>query len=66
VIELVDCYRRKQRPPASGESVRHTLEVVTALYKSMLTGARVKLPITVDDPFYKSMNGGMGLGANSS
>ena len=62
MVELVDCYRRNARPPSSGPSVRHTLEVVAGMYKSMLTGERVRLPIANDDPFHHSMNGGMLLG----
>jgi len=35
-----------------GVSGRNTLELITAIYKSASTGARVKLPLTKDDPFY--------------
>jgi predicted dehydrogenase len=39
-------------PLITGRDGRNTLEVITAIYKAGATGARVKLPIARDDPFY--------------
>ncbi len=58
IADFVRSFARKERPAASGPSLRRTLEVVTALYKSALTGERVRLPIGKDDRFYQAMHGG--------
>lgn len=49
---------RNERPPVSGPDVRGTLEFLTALYKSGMTGQAVlRGSITSDDPFYYRMCG---------
>ncbi len=51
---------RGERPPASGDDVRRTMEFLTALYKSALTGQTVtRGSITPGDPFYYAMNGNL-------
>jgi len=57
---LLDAMERGERPPLSGRQGRETLELVTALYRSALTG----LPVTrdqlgPDDPFYHHLHGDM-------
>jgi UDP-N-acetyl-2-amino-2-deoxyglucuronate dehydrogenase len=34
-----------------GQQGRGTLEIITAIYKAAITGARVRLPLDDDDPF---------------
>ncbi len=47
------------RPLLSGPEARHTLELLTALYKSAFTGAPVaRGSIKPDDPYYRAIHGG--------
>jgi predicted dehydrogenase len=56
---LLDAVQAGVRPPASGESARSTLELITALYQSALTGKPVRRPeLTPENPFYHAMHGG--------
>jgi predicted dehydrogenase len=49
------------RPLTSGPEARRTLEFLTALYKSALTGQPVvRGSIRAGDPFYSSLHGGLG------
>ncbi|HJP80472.1 MAG TPA: Gfo/Idh/MocA family oxidoreductase [Pseudonocardiaceae bacterium] len=55
---LLDAMERGERPPASGEAGRATLELVTALYRSAFTGAPVRRgEIGPHDPFYHHLHG---------
>ena len=48
------------RPLTSGPEARRTLEFLTALYKSALTGQPVvRGSIRAGDPFYSSLHGGL-------
>ncbi|WP_165986619.1 Gfo/Idh/MocA family protein [Streptomyces sp. YIM 98790] len=59
---LLDAHQRGERPPVSGNEARRTLELVTALYASALTGQPVRrTDLTPDHPFYARMNGGLSL-----
>lgn len=52
--------REGRRPDAGGQDARRTLELITALYKSALTGETVRAgEIGPGDPFYTSMHGGL-------
>jgi predicted dehydrogenase len=58
VAQLLDAKRKHERPAASGEGARRTLEFIAGLYKSALTGQTVKRgSIRPGDPFYETMNG---------
>lgn len=49
---------RNERPPVSGPDVRPTIEFLTSLYKSAITGQPVlRGSITSNDPFYHALNG---------
>ncbi|MDQ0646527.1 putative dehydrogenase [Microbacterium natoriense] len=49
-----------RRPQASGDDGRKALELVTALYKSALTGQIIRRGSIGDgDPFYAALNGGI-------
>lgn len=55
---LLDDYERRARPETSGPGGRETLELITALYKSALTGAPVhREALGPDDPFYHRLHG---------
>lgn len=56
---LLSDLRAGRRPEASGSSARAALELVTAFYKSALTGSPVSRGEIVEgDPFYRALNGG--------
>jgi predicted dehydrogenase len=56
--EIIDCMKRNERPPVSGDEARRILEFITSLYKSAQTGQPVhRGNITPGDPFYYAMNG---------
>ena len=56
--ELLDSLERRERPRASGADGRRTLEFVTGMYRSAITGRPVlRAELTTDDPFYSSMAG---------
>jgi len=58
VESMLDSLERGERPAASGEEARRTLEFITALYKSAATGERVTPgSIGPDDPFYNHVGG---------
>lgn len=64
---LVADLRAGRRPEASGEDGRRALELVTALYKSALTGETVaRGSIRPGDPFYSALNGGIGIRAEQA
>ncbi len=58
LAELLDCMDRGERPFVSGSEARRVVEFTASLYKSAFTGQLVhRGSITLDDPFYHSMNG---------
>jgi predicted dehydrogenase len=55
---LLDCYERGERPETSGPGGRLTLELITGLYRSALTGLPVRRDdLCPDDPFYHRLHG---------
>lgn len=55
---LLDDYERGARPGTSGPGVRPTLELITGLYRSALTGTPVRRDeLGADDPFYHRLHG---------
>jgi predicted dehydrogenase len=55
---LLDSVARNERPLVSGAEVRRTIEFLTALYKSAITGQPVRRgSIQKGDPFYESLHG---------
>jgi len=56
---VVDCMERGDRPLTSGHGARSTLEVITAIYRSGITGApTVPGDLWPGDPFYTQLHGG--------
>jgi predicted dehydrogenase len=59
ITRLLDDMEAGRRPDTSGAGVRGTLEFVSAIYKSAVTGRPVSAgSIQKGDPFYQSFNGG--------
>lgn len=55
---LLDALAAGDRPRNSGDDARRTLEFVTGLYQSAITGRAVRRDeVTPDSPFYSSLNG---------
>lgn len=55
---LIRSMRRDETPAADTRDVRRTIEFLTALYKSAMTGETVRHgTITDDDPFYHALHG---------
>jgi predicted dehydrogenase len=56
---FLDAMDRGERPPASGHDGRRSLELVTGLYRSAITGLPVRRTELVEgDPFYTHLDGG--------
>jgi len=56
--QLLDSFDRHVRPLSSTPDVRPTLEFLTAIYKSAVTGQKVQQgSIVVGDPFYDHVGG---------
>ncbi len=45
----------KRKPLVTVDECRRSMEIITGIYKSAMTGARVEFPITPDDPFYNKI-----------
>jgi predicted dehydrogenase len=45
----------KRRPLVSVDECRRSMQLITGIYKSAMTGARVSFPIAADDPFYNQI-----------
>ena len=44
-----------RRPLVTVDECRRSMQLITGMYKSAMTGARVEFPIARDDPFYSSI-----------
>ncbi|HEX5479967.1 MAG TPA: Gfo/Idh/MocA family oxidoreductase [Dehalococcoidia bacterium] len=55
-VSMVNDFLRaiiEKRPPlVTADECRRSMQLITGMYKSAMTGARVALPIAPDDPFY--------------
>jgi predicted dehydrogenase len=56
---LIDAFRRGERPPASGDDGRRSLEFIAGMYKAAIEGRPVRREeLTADDRYYGAMHGG--------
>ncbi len=61
IRDFITHLERGESAPVSITEARRSLEIVTGIYKSGLTGSPVELPIAASDPFYSQLNGGHAL-----
>ncbi len=52
LTDFIDSIEHKRPPLVSTEECRRSMQLITGIYKSAMTGARVTFPIAADDPFY--------------
>ena len=45
----------RRRPAVTIDECRRSMQIITGMYKSAMTGERVTFPITPDDPFYSQI-----------
>lgn len=58
IAALLDCMKQNERPLTSGPEARRTIEFLTAMYKSAVTGQAVACgSIVPGDPFYDRIYG---------
>lgn len=50
--DFLDAIDGKRPPLVPPEECRRSMELITGMYKSAMTGQRVQFPIAADDPFY--------------
>jgi predicted dehydrogenase len=56
---LVDAFEAGMRPQAGGADGRRVMELITGMYRSAVTGERVRrADLTADDPFSSALDGG--------
>lgn len=66
LASLVGSIERGERPRASGADGRRSLELITGMYRSALTGRTVlRSELTPDDPFVAALHGGDPAGASA-
>lgn len=59
IAALLDSFDKQERPLVSGHEAHRTIEFLTALYKSAITGQPVERgSIKAGDPFYDKIHGG--------
>jgi len=58
IRDFVNHLQKRDEPPVTVYEARRSLEIITGIYKSGITGEIVQFPIEKDDPFYKRINGG--------
>ncbi|MDP9236172.1 MAG: Gfo/Idh/MocA family oxidoreductase [Chloroflexota bacterium] len=62
VHDFLEAIVEKRAPLVTVAECRRSLEIITGIYKSSMTGTRVEFPITSDDPFYRRIPpDGLGL-----
>ena len=54
--EVLESLREGRAPAVTGSEGRKSIEMIIALYKAALTGERVRLPITEEDPYYRKIS----------
>lgn len=54
INDMLIAIEQHTAPLVDGEQGKRSLELITAIYKSSITGSVVQLPISRDDPFYRT------------
>jgi predicted dehydrogenase len=55
LADFIDAIATKRRPLVSIDECRRSMQLITGMYKSAMTGARVELPIVPDDAWYSAI-----------
>jgi predicted dehydrogenase len=55
VRDFIDAITEGRAPLVSVAECRRSMEIITGLYKSAMTGERVEFPIAQDDPWYSGI-----------
>jgi predicted dehydrogenase len=58
VSDFIAAIQGGGRPLVGVDECRQTMELITGMYKSAMTGERVTFPITADDPWYSQIPAG--------
>jgi predicted dehydrogenase len=53
--DFVDAIQQRRDPMVSVRECRRSMELITGMYKSAMTGERVTFPIAPDDPWYSQI-----------
>ncbi|MGF0114997.1 Gfo/Idh/MocA family protein [Promicromonospora sp. Marseille-Q5078] len=54
ISDMLDAVRERRRPAVDGEDGRRAIELVTAIYEAGVERRTVDLPLSPDDPFYRT------------
>ncbi|MFE5341859.1 Gfo/Idh/MocA family protein [Isoptericola sp. NPDC056578] len=54
IADMLDAVRERRRPAVDGEDGRRAIELVTAIYEAGIERRAVDLPLSPDDPFYRT------------
>jgi hypothetical protein len=55
VRDFVQAIIDRQPPIVTVDECWRSMQIITGLYKSAMTGARVEFPIAADDPWYSQI-----------
>ncbi len=55
LTDFLDAIEHRRRPLVTVEECRRSMELITGIYKSAMTGQRVSFPIEKDDPWYAAI-----------
>lgn len=55
VHDFIDAILQKRAPLVTVDECRRSMQIITGIYKSAMTGARVTFPLAQDDPFYSKI-----------
>jgi predicted dehydrogenase len=55
LTDFLDAIEQRRDPLVAPNECRRSMELITGMYKSVMTGERVTFPIAKDDPWYSSI-----------
>ncbi|GAB3089981.1 Gfo/Idh/MocA family protein [Isoptericola nanjingensis] len=54
IADMLDAVRERRRPAVDGDAGRRAIELVTAIYEAGIERRTVDLPLSPDDPYYRT------------
>lgn len=54
IADMLDAVRERRRPAVNGDAGRRAIELVTAIYEAGIERRTVDLPLSPDDPYYRT------------